>query len=439
MTLMILTRSFLIIGSIAILLTSGLLLWARAQPSEAHLVAHSDFWDGSSDIHLRIPSTHYDANLTHHPAHDTQPTWSPDGKWIAFVSDRETTRKGGHAINALYIMRPNGSDLHKVGLSSPATGTRVVSWSADSQWLYSRYVTRGWWDSYMVRVQDGYSETLWFDTTFTLYAAWSPEADRIAYRTGMDEDTVSSIGQASPSGAGGIVNTQILFNSEDVIDYLVWSADGRQIAFITHTRDANAQYALYVLAMGDNQARLLYASPRPFLDLTWTGSSISFLNTDNQAVSLYNIWPTSVTPNKPIFSLAGQYGRIAWSASQQSLIFVNYDNHQNTVYRLKLDGSDVKFLYQSSTSIQRVNWSPDGKWVLIGMGYREQTQLYQMRPDGSEMTYLTDVAFDWDIPLSPAINKAWQGSLLAGIGVLMGSLAIVSQTGYRFSRARKLD
>jgi Tol biopolymer transport system component len=41
--------------------------------------------------------------LTRNPANDGLPAWSPDGRYIAFVSDRE----GGWAV---WVMRPDGSD-----------------------------------------------------------------------------------------------------------------------------------------------------------------------------------------------------------------------------------------------------------------------------------------------------------------------------------------
>lgn len=437
---MIAARSFSIISGIIILLVSGLLSLVRIQPSEARLVAHSDFWDGSSDIHLRIPGTNYDANLTHHPAHDTQPTWSPDGKWIAFVSDRELTRKGGRAINELYIMRPNGTEVRKIGQSSPATGTRVISWSADSQWLYSRYITRGWWDTFVVHVPDGYSETLRHDTTFTLIAAWSPDENRLAYRTGMDDDLFIAIGQAVPSGASDVMDTEILLNSVDFIDYFVWSTDGQQIAYISHSRTGPLQYSLSLLTLGKGHAQLLYSSPHPFLDLLWAGESIVFLNSDGQSISLSTLQPDTL-PHYGLsttHTVSGQYSRIAWSPQQQSLAWVVFDNHQNTVYRLNLDGSSIQTLYQGTAPIQRVAWSSDGQWIFFGTGYREQTQLFQMRPDGTDLTYLTDTAFDWAIPVSPPINKSWQVCPLMAIGLTLGGLALLPQIRYFIRRTRQL-
>lgn len=42
---------------------------------------------------------------------DTMCSWSPDGQWIAFSSDRDNPGKGSFA---LYLIHPNGTGLHKV-------------------------------------------------------------------------------------------------------------------------------------------------------------------------------------------------------------------------------------------------------------------------------------------------------------------------------------
>ena len=58
--------------------------------------------------------------LTAHPAPDRHPAWSPDGRWIAFQSERD----GG---NAVYLMEADGANPKRL-----ANGRRP-EWSPDSQ------------------------------------------------------------------------------------------------------------------------------------------------------------------------------------------------------------------------------------------------------------------------------------------------------------------
>src|SRR2546428_2174604 len=71
----------------------------------------------------------YPLRLTNNPANDLLPKWSPLGSRIVFTSNRD-------GMNAIYVMRSDGSDVKK--LTSGSAEDFEASWSPDgSQVLFA--------------------------------------------------------------------------------------------------------------------------------------------------------------------------------------------------------------------------------------------------------------------------------------------------------------
>ena len=60
--------------------------------------------DGNSDIYTMDIETRIVERITEHSSIDTSPSFSPDGKFIAFNSDRS-------GLQQLYVMRSDGSNV----------------------------------------------------------------------------------------------------------------------------------------------------------------------------------------------------------------------------------------------------------------------------------------------------------------------------------------
>ncbi len=213
-------------------------------PDSRYLAFHAVLPDGIDQdiVRLDIETGEY-VNLTaNSPAWDRDACWSPDGAWIAFVSDRVTGTGSGQ--ESIWRMASDGSDLTQV-TGSDWEDVRPA-WSPDGdeiafyRWSFLELLEGGP-SGLWVTGANGSGERLLIDqdvlpTGFDA-PAWSPDGRWIAYQAGPSNDADLYV---VPAGGGSPMNISALPGH----DYAAsWSPDSR---FLLFTNSAKGEDRLFV-------------------------------------------------------------------------------------------------------------------------------------------------------------------------------------------------
>ena len=215
--------------------------------------------DGDLEIYVMNADGSNVTQLTHNPAYDGVPGWSPDGSRIAFHSDRD----GDHEI---YVMNADGSNVTQ--LTYYSADDRVPRWSPDGRRI-AFYSDRDGDEEIYVMNADGSNVTqLTYNSAEEYDPSWSPDGERIAFFSDRDGDY-----EIYATNADGSNVTQLTHNQAvDGVPY--WSPDGRRIAF--HS-DRDGDLEIYVMnADGSNVTQLTH-NPADDFQAHWSPDGEHFV------------------------------------------------------------------------------------------------------------------------------------------------------------------
>ena len=195
-------------------------------------------------------------NLTNNPNDDTSPSWSPDGKRIAFSS------WDGKVINfvldfEIYVMDADGGNLQN--LTNNPNDDRSPSWSPDGERIVFSSKRAGHFKSkfgitseiYMMDADGGNQQRLTENQKNDWNPSWSPDGERIAFASDRKGDFENFEIYVMDADGG---NQQKLTNNRGDDTSPSWSPDGERIAF-SSKRDGNTD--IYVMdADGGNPQNL---------------------------------------------------------------------------------------------------------------------------------------------------------------------------------------
>jgi dipeptidyl aminopeptidase/acylaminoacyl peptidase len=319
-------------------------------------------WEDNSferDLWIADVATGEGHQLTASKKSSTNASWSPDGKWIAFLSDRPGQISGSpEGKKQIYVIAADGGEARQ--LTKVETGVNIFAWSPDSKKMAfsaddpepkAMKDRKEKYGDYEVVHADYNMAHLWtidilLDETASIPApkpmtegttfsvgefTWSPDGTRIAFSAQRDPDLISSETADIYVVTAGDGKVKKLVNTPGPDRNPQWSPDGKQIAYES---SAGSKYFFYTnmkIAVVDANG----GAPRVLTDafdedpglIGWAADGIYFAAEQKTYAHLFRLNPETKAVEKLSapdhlaafsFSFSKDYKQVAYRAALEN-------------------------------------------------------------------------------------------------------------------------
>jgi eukaryotic-like serine/threonine-protein kinase len=322
--------------------------------------------------------------------HDYSPAASPDGKTIAFTSDRDGRPR--------IWLKDLASGRETALTTGPDDYARFAP--DGSTILFSRTVG-SLTSLYKMPIAGGAEAKVVDDA---LDGDWSPDGRRIAFvRSSSRGPLLSAAIWTIGADAQGAAELAQSLNGS--LKQPRWSPDGRTIAAVQSFIQAGSPTAIFVVDAASGRSRTIGATSGGFaiLSIAWNGSGDDLLYSQAESVSLNGAAGRIVEQNL----VSGGTQTLFWSpyaglifdvAGPGTIVFGTGSPRQN-VREVAVRGGSAKgrWLTRGNSTDRQPAYSPDGEWVIFSSNQSGNLDLWEVSTKtGSSHRITDDPAEDWD-------------------------------------------
>ncbi len=301
-----------------------------------------------------------------------RPSWSPDGRWLAFSSDRNTEWKGhGNGSGwehvqelGIYVVRSDGSGMRKLSPEGICAGT--PNWSPDgTRIVFYELPVEQTWDA---RIKAGRGP----GATSQIVSVEIATGARVVHTTGsglkvqpqyVSATEIRYLVKGGPNG--GLASTTGATTVPRAVRSPAWSPDGRTVVYEKvdfaplaqntplYSWDATAEYRYSDVFPTIARDGKLVVTEKAVSD-----GAISIMDADG-ANKVRIFTASSGAAFAPAWSPDGD-----WIAFGVGGYLQNRKTQSATLMLVKRDGSGARALTGDTVNAGFPSWSPDGKHIV---------------------------------------------------------------------------